>query len=69
MHSSYSDELNSTLLQYYEDLHLEDKGNNLSSRETFYQLSPWELRNIQTSILEEVSHDSLSQQSCSNHDC
>ena len=46
MHSSYSDELNSTLPQSYEDLHLEDKGNNLSSHETFDQLSAWELRNI-----------------------
>ena len=63
MHSSYSYDFDFTLLQSYavqynHDLHLENEEINLSSHETFSQLSTWESGNIQTRRFEEVSYDS-----------
>lgn len=71
MHSPCPYNFDSTLpqsseVQYNQDLHLENKEINLSSHETSYPLSTWELGSIQTSRFEEVSYDSskfLDQQS------
>ena len=76
MHDLNFVELHSALLQPCEvqsnhDLHLENKEDHPFSRETFYQLSTWELGDSQTSGFKEVSHDSLkclSKQYYSNRD-